>query len=254
MDLSHFQTFSNEVLGVTVRAEVHDGKMWMVARDLSTYLGYKNQTVLLKRIHECDVMKVPYFAVHPDRNWARAVTLVSEQGVYGILLRSRKPKAAAFRDWVADEVLPRLRSECAPKEAANDILDPDVLIKLATELKKRRAAEKELVDTAYIAKARATRLENLMGLGTGGNSPWLRASSIPWLEEYFKLAQPTYDAVEELLVTLSKSLGIEVANVPVSDSATAKVFHKRSIALLRKMVEEDPKLLKRFRNGKTTNN
>ena len=249
MDMSHFQTFSNEALGATVRVDrTRDGKMWMVARDLSTFLGYKNQTVLLKRIHECDVMKVPYATVNPNRKWQRSLTLISEQGMYGILMRSRKPKAAAFRDWLADEVLPQLRAECAPKEVENDILNPDVLIKLATELKERRAADAETANTIFVAKARATRLEHLMGLGGGVNGDWFRVASIPWLEQYFRLVQPMYEAVEDTLDTVSKSIGIDVASVPIGPYQTKRVFNKKAVRLLKKMLDDDPKLLKRFRN------
>lgn len=251
-----FKTFTNRMLDATVRVTTgaDDGKLWIIARDIFNYIGLKNPYFAIKKLRDCDKTKIAARDLNINRPWH--LTLISEQGMYAVLMRSRKPKAQAFREWVADEVLPALRKECLttitePVQEVEDsevLLDPDLLIKLATELKQRRAAEKELLEKAFVAKSRATRLEHLAGLGGGhSNHAWYRVPSIPWLDDYFKLSDQMYKAVDELLGTLSANMDIEVANVPVNDSKTTKVFHKRSIWLLKKMLDDDPKLLKRFR-------
>ena len=39
----------------------------------------------------------------------RAPWLITESGLYGLILRSRKPEARAFSRWVTKEVLPSIR-------------------------------------------------------------------------------------------------------------------------------------------------
>ena len=37
------------------------------------------------------------------------MTIISEHGLYSLILRSRKPEAKAFKRWVTSEVLPSIR-------------------------------------------------------------------------------------------------------------------------------------------------
>jgi anti-repressor protein len=39
------------------------------------------------------------------------LTIVSESGLYSLILKSRKPEAKAFKKWVTSEVLPSIRTE-----------------------------------------------------------------------------------------------------------------------------------------------
>jgi prophage antirepressor-like protein len=43
-----------------------------------------------------------------------AVSLISESGLYKLIMRSDKPIAATFQDWVTREVLPSIRKTGAP--------------------------------------------------------------------------------------------------------------------------------------------
>ena len=243
------KTFTNQMLGATIRVTPEmDGKLWIVAKDIFTYLDMKSPYADMQRTPEKDKQRVRSRELGLCRNGVGWITMLSEQGMYGVLMRSRKPKALAFREWVANDVLPQLRLECVTVEQADTVLDPDMLIKLATELKERRAADATIAETLNTTKARATRLERLMGLGGGDTGDWFRVSSIPWLDKYFRLVQPMYDAVEDLLDTLSKSIGVEIAYVPVSPISTKRVFNRKSVQLLKKMLDDDPKLLKRFRH------
>ncbi len=44
-------------------------------------------------------------------NPGRDMVIVSESGLYKLILRSRKPEAVAFQDWVTGEVLPSIRKD-----------------------------------------------------------------------------------------------------------------------------------------------
>ena len=68
---------------------------------------------------------------------------VNEDGLYDVILDSRKPEAKVFRKWVTSEVLPSIRKHGAYMSSdtiERAITDPDFLIKLATELKNEKQA------------------------------------------------------------------------------------------------------------------
>ena len=44
---------------------------------------------------------------------AQEMSIVSEAGLYSLILRSRKPEAKAFKRWITHEVLPAIRKHGA---------------------------------------------------------------------------------------------------------------------------------------------
>lgn len=79
---------------------------------------------------------------------------VNEDGLYDVILDSRKIEARQFRKWITSEVLPTIRKHGAymtDDALQKAIQNPDFLIQLATELKnekqKRLVAEKKIQET-----------------------------------------------------------------------------------------------------------
>lgn len=71
---------------------------------------------------------------------------INEQNLYKVIMRSDKPQAEPFQDWVCGEVLPSIREHgmYATEDTIDKILnDPDFGIKLLTTLKEERAARIE---------------------------------------------------------------------------------------------------------------
>lgn len=69
------------------------------------------------------------------------VTVINEDGLYDVILDSRKPQAKRFRKWVTSEVLPSIRKHggyLTPEKVEEALLNPDTLIRLATDLKEER--------------------------------------------------------------------------------------------------------------------
>ena len=95
---------------------------------------------------------------------------VNEQNMYKVIMRSDKPQAEPFQDWVCGEVLPSIRKHgmYATEDTIDKILnDPDFGIKLLTTLKEERAARIEAerknailmhVNTTYTATEIAKEL------------------------------------------------------------------------------------------------
>jgi len=78
----------------------------------------------------------------------RGLLIIPESDVYRLIMRSRLPEAERFEEWVVGEVLPSIRKHggyLTPEKLEETLLNPDTLIKLATNLKdeqeKRFAAE-----------------------------------------------------------------------------------------------------------------
>lgn len=90
----------------------------------------------------------------------RAPLIISEPGLYKLIMRSRKPEAKEFQRWVTHEVLPTIRKHgiYATETTIDQILsDPDFGIRLLTDLKKERAkrieAENQIKELEPKAKA-----------------------------------------------------------------------------------------------------
>ena len=84
---------------------------------------------------------------------------VNEKNLYKVIMRSDKPQAEPFQDWVCGEVLPSIRKHGAymsEQVIERTLSDPDYLIQLATTLKDERKARLEAEQ-----RAAALTMENM---------------------------------------------------------------------------------------------
>lgn len=79
------------------------------------------------------------------------IVYVNEKNLYKAIMRSDKPNAEPFQDWVCGEVLPSIRKHGAymtPETIEKTLTSPDFIIQLATQLKneqeKRKKAEEKI--------------------------------------------------------------------------------------------------------------
>lgn len=98
-----------------IRVVEIDGNPWFVAKDVCEVLGldgYASQHTKRLDDDECRVMtrtqntSLPIF-----KGKAARVTLISESGLYKLIMRSDKPIAKRFQDWVTRDVLPAIRKD-----------------------------------------------------------------------------------------------------------------------------------------------
>lgn len=89
-----------------IRVIMKDGDPWFVAKDVCDALGL-NTSNLAKVLdsYERGSCSVQY------TGQTRNVAIISESGLYSLILRSRKPAAKAFKKWVTSVVLPALRKD-----------------------------------------------------------------------------------------------------------------------------------------------
>jgi hypothetical protein len=104
-NLAHFEFANNQF-----RVIIIDGQPWFAGSDVCKILGinnfsdayarlkeYEKQTIKSNTIDNTDVIRNPN------------IIIISEPGLYRLILTSRKPQAEPFQDWVCQEVLPSIR-------------------------------------------------------------------------------------------------------------------------------------------------
>jgi prophage antirepressor-like protein len=119
-----------------VRVIDRDGEPWFVLADVCKVLEIGNPTRAAERL---DPEEKNTLTIDDTQRFAfglRAgnptMNVVSESGLYALVLTSRKAEAKAFKRWLTREVLPAIRrtgSYRAPV-AAVDVNDSETLIRL----------------------------------------------------------------------------------------------------------------------------
>lgn len=134
--MSEIKLFEKEEFG-KVRVVIRNGNPWFVAKDVCDILemGNPRSSLALLDEDEKDVhsMDTP--------GGKQEMTIISEPGLYSLILRSRKPEAKAFKRWVTHEVIPSIRKHglYATEEVVDRILDdPDFGITLLQRYKFER--------------------------------------------------------------------------------------------------------------------
>lgn len=87
-----------------------NGEPWFVLVDVCNELGIKNASDAATRLDADEKMVLPLTETQSGvRGGTRLMTVISESGLYSIILRSEKPEAKQFKKWVTSEVLPAIR-------------------------------------------------------------------------------------------------------------------------------------------------
>ncbi|MGN3789980.1 UNVERIFIED_CONTAM: BRO family protein, partial [Melissococcus plutonius] len=118
-----------------VRTVLINDEPYFVGRDVANILGYTNTAKAIKD-HVDDEDKLTERIVMSGQN--REVNIINESGLYSLILSSKMPNAKKFKRWVTSKVLPSIRKH--GMYATDDLINnPDLLIKVATELKQEKA-------------------------------------------------------------------------------------------------------------------
>lgn len=106
----------------TVRVVMREGEPWFVASDICAALGYKNASKAVADHLDSDER------YNESLERGGTLVLISESGMYTLVLRSHKTEARRFAKWVTSEVLPTIRKtgryEAPGKEmTVNEMVD-----------------------------------------------------------------------------------------------------------------------------------
>ena len=144
------QVFNSEDFG-SIRALTIDSQPWFVAKDVCDALGIATNHLREegRGLDDDEVANLP--------NWegkGAAPLIITEGGLYSLVLRSRKPEAKRFKRWVTHEVLPSIRNHgvyATPQTIERMLADPDTMITTLKALKaERQRADALMEDNARL--------------------------------------------------------------------------------------------------------
>lgn len=129
--------------GQEVRTVEMNGQPWFVAIDVCNVLEIANSRDAVARLDEDEKMTVGLTDSHSGtRGGAQKMTIVSESGLYSLILGSRKPEAKQFKRWITHEVIPSIR-KTGGYIAGQETLSPEELMAKALLVAKQTLAERD---------------------------------------------------------------------------------------------------------------
>lgn len=124
-----------------VRVVEINGDPWFVLADLCGVLDIANPSMVATRL---DPLTLSQTEVQNTRGQMRMTVIVSEPGMYEVVIRSDKPEAATFRRWITTEVLPSIRrtgSYVAPVSREQQLAQAVVLAQQVIDEQTRQVRE-----------------------------------------------------------------------------------------------------------------
>lgn len=119
-----------------------DGQPWFVGSDVLKVLYGRASGLahVYTRLAPDEMTKVNRY--HFGDGPGKPITLISESGLYKLIMRSVKPQARAFQDWVTRVVLPAIRKDGAyvlgEEKVATGEMDEDELVLKAMGIMQRK--------------------------------------------------------------------------------------------------------------------
>ena len=142
--MNDLQIFNNVEFG-QIRTITKDNEVWFVGRDIAEALGYSDTNKAVA-MHVDDEDK-QLNDITSQSFGQRGATIINEYGLYSLVLSSKLSSAKKFKRWITSEVLPSIRKHggyLTPAKIEEVLLNPDTIIKLATDLKEERAKRVEV--------------------------------------------------------------------------------------------------------------
>ena len=137
--MNQLQTFNFN--NQPVRTVQLNNQPYWVLKDVCEVLELSNPTVVANRLEDDEVTKFNLGGLSGETN------IITESGLYAVILRSDKPNAKEFRKWVTSEVLPAIRKNgvyLTDQKAAAIITNKDSLAELLLQAG-QQLKEKELL-------------------------------------------------------------------------------------------------------------
>ena len=114
MNLPVFTVKKSRVFGPykrkPVRTITRDGNPWFVLADVCKVLEIANPSNVSHRLDD-DEKATLHNAEGRAGHGPQSYAIISESGLYSLIMVSRKPDAKRFRKWVTSEVIPAIRRD-----------------------------------------------------------------------------------------------------------------------------------------------
>jgi len=127
----HFQS-------VPIRVVRHKGKPWFVVADVCRAIEIANPRTATKYLEQSEKGVEKLYTPGGLQN----LNIISESGLYKLIMRSNKPQAKPFQNWVTQTVLPAIRKDGGyimgeEKVATGEMSDDEFILKAMTMLKSK---------------------------------------------------------------------------------------------------------------------
>lgn len=157
MGLTQPSTFTF-IPGISLRVvSLHDNQPWFIAKDVCEALGLvTGRSVYSLDPSDVSMVKHAQYAGLPTRG----MSVITEAGLYDLVLKSRKPEVKDFQRWITKEVLPSIRKDggyVTQATAQAMIEDPEVMLSKALLFATNRLKVAE--DTVVVLTAENLKLE-----------------------------------------------------------------------------------------------
>ncbi|GGD05130.1 phage antirepressor KilAC domain-containing protein [Pontibacillus salipaludis] len=129
--------------GQQLRIVQKENEPWFLLNDVVKILDLSNSRMVKDRLGD-EVSST--YPIQDSLGRTQQATFVNEDGLYDVILDSRKPEARKFRKWITSEVIPSVRKHGAyatDQTIENIMNDPEFGIQLLTDLKEERNKRKE---------------------------------------------------------------------------------------------------------------
>ena len=152
------EVFKNEQFG-EVRTVLIGGEPWFVTVDVCNALDIGNPSQAISRLDDDEKVTLTTNEGHSGKlGGAQMLNIISESGLYSLILTSRKSEAKAFKRWITHEVIPTIRKTggyMTDSLLAQIQNDPAVIYEFANALISERSRSKMLEQQLNIAKPKA---------------------------------------------------------------------------------------------------
>ena len=198
----HIQVFNNTEFGEIRTMEIN-GEPWFVGKDIATALGYaKPENAVSNHVDSED--KTSTLIQGSGSNYKSKAIIITESGMYSLILGSKLEGAKRFKRWVTSEILPSIRKTGA---YATD--------SAAAEYKARELRIREMNAQARLINAETRRL-TVLQKGKGLSQVAVDTLAVKAVErvtgkdlgDYLPQVEKTYSASE-----VGNALGITAAKV-----------------------------------------
>ena len=146
-----------------VRTMDISGEPWFVLKDVCDVLGLSTPARVAERLDSDEVSQAHLI---DSVGRSQEMTIISESGLYNVILRSDKPEAKPFRKWVTAVVLPSIRKNggyiAGQEELSPQELMAKALLVAQKTLTDRDARIKELTAQNQIMQPKAEYFDELV--------------------------------------------------------------------------------------------
>lgn len=154
--MKELQTFTYN--SSPVRTVEINREPWFVLKDVCDILELGSPHKVVERLDEDEKGRNQI----PTPGGKQEMTVISESGLYNVILRSDKPEAKPFRKWVTSEVLPTIRKtgsyNTAKPSKALEIKEMNAKVRLSNQFLKLSKVETLSTEYKNILAAKAAEV------------------------------------------------------------------------------------------------